>query len=582
MNPRILLATARRVLHAAAPRPAHGRADPARAAVRPDDPALRGCSSDVAGASSTSSGRAAAGDLPVHRDVPGHLSVATLRERTVRHPRAAARHADGQGSTSCSATRSPSALVAAVQAALAVGLSRRAARPRRRRPGLGCWPWSRSPTRCSARPSACSSARSRAPSSRPCSSCRLLVFPQLLLCGLFVAARPAARRRSHAVSNVLPLSYAVDAMQELVDQRDRDRRVWRDLAHRRRLRGRRAGPGRRDPAAPYAVSPSTRSGRRTSSLVGMSLLRQPLLLLAAQRAGASARQRAMPVSRGVVRRFVAGEATEDAVRRDRASWSATACWSPSTTSARTPSTPTRPRRPVRPTSTSSAARRRGPDPAAEVSVKLSAIGQALPGDGEKIALEHARTICRARAQTPAPRSPSTWRTTPPPTRRWRPCASCAGTSPRPARCSRPTCTAPRPTAATSPTRARGCGCARAPTTSRESVAFQDRHEVDRSYVRCLKVLMAGQGYPMVATHDPRLVEIAGALAMRLRPRRRAATSSRCSTASAPTSSAAWPARARRCGSTCRTATEWYGYLMRRLAERPPNLTFFLRSLISKS
>ena len=27
--------------------------------------------------------------------------------------------------------------------------------------------------------------------------------------------------------------------------------------------------------------------------------------------------------------------------------------------------------------------------------------------------------------------------------------------------------------------------------------------------------------------------------------------------------------------------EWYGYLMRRLAERPANLTFFLRSLISQ-
>src|SRR3954452_20192150 len=31
----------------------------------------------------------------------------------------------------------------------------------------------------------------------------------------------------------------------------------------------------------------------------------------------------------------------------------------------------------------------------EVSVKLSAVGQALPGDGEKIALEHARAICEA-------------------------------------------------------------------------------------------------------------------------------------------------------------------------------------------
>ena len=29
-------------------------------------------------------------------------------------------------------------------------------------------------------------------------------------------------------------------------------------------------------------------------------------------------------------------------------------------------------------------------------------------------------------------------------------------------------------------------------------------------------------------------------------------------------------------------TQWYGYLMRRLAERPANLTFFARALISKS
>ena len=29
-------------------------------------------------------------------------------------------------------------------------------------------------------------------------------------------------------------------------------------------------------------------------------------------------------------------------------------------------------------------------------------------------------------------------------------------------------------------------------------------------------------------------------------------------------------------------TEWYGYLMRRLAEKPQNLGFFVRSLVSKS
>ena len=42
----------------------------------------------------------------------------------------------------------------------------------------------------------------------------------------------------------------------------------------------------------------------------------------------------------------------------------------------------------------------------------------------------------------------------------------------------------------------------------ESVAFTDRADVDRSYVRCLKILFAGAGLPLVATHDPRLIAIA--------------------------------------------------------------------------
>ena len=59
---------------------------------------------------------------------------------------------------------------------------------------------------------------------------------------------------------------------------------------------------------------------------------------------------------------------------------------------------------------------------------------------------------------------------------------------------------------------------------------------------------------------------------------RTASSSRCSTASARTSRSGWP----RQGQTVRVyvpyGDEWYGYLIRRLAERPANLAFFLRSL----
>lgn len=50
----------------------------------------------------------------------------------------------------------------------------------------------------------------------------------------------------------------------------------------------------------------------------------------------------------------------------------------------------------------------------------------------------------------------------------------------------------------------------------DSVAFQRDDEVDRSFVRCAKILLAGPGYPMIATHDTRLTEIAGSLAARFR------------------------------------------------------------------
>ena len=55
----------------------------------------------------------------------------------------------------------------------------------------------------------------------------LFVIPQILLCGLFVP-RDAMPPVLHAVSNVLPLSYATDAMQTLVHSTSTGQ-VWRDL-----------------------------------------------------------------------------------------------------------------------------------------------------------------------------------------------------------------------------------------------------------------------------------------------------------------------------------------------------------------
>ena len=112
-----------------------------------------------------------------------------------------------------------------------------------------------------------------------------------------------------------------------------------------------------------------------------------------------------------------------------------------------------------------------------------------------------------------------------------------------------------------------------------SEAFPTRHEVDKSFARCLRILMAGPGYPMIATHDPRLIEITGSLGLWRAPdsfeyqmlygirseeqRRLAATGARVRV-------------------YVPYGSDWYGYLVRRLAERPANLAFFLRSLRSSS
>jgi proline dehydrogenase len=114
-----------------------------------------------------------------------------------------------------------------------------------------------------------------------------------------------------------------------------------------------------------------------------------------------------------------------------------------------------------------------------------------------------------------------------------------------------------------------------------SVAFTSRAEVDRSYVRCMKVLMAGRGYPMLATHDPLLIEMGGALAI-ANDRSSDAFEYQMLYGVRPNEQR----RLSELGGQVRVylpyGQEWYGYLMRRLAERPANVVFFLRSLVTKS
>ncbi|GAA2607000.1 proline dehydrogenase family protein [Actinomadura fulvescens] len=115
----------------------------------------------------------------------------------------------------------------------------------------------------------------------------------------------------------------------------------------------------------------------------------------------------------------------------------------------------------------------------------------------------------------------------------------------------------------------------------EDVAFGSKDEVNKSYVRCMKVLMAGKGYPMLATHDPRLIDIAGALAV-LNEREPESFEYQMLYGIRPQEQRRLAAQGAQMRVYVAYGQEWYGYFMRRLAERPANLGFFLRSLASKS
>ena len=216
---------------------------------------------------------------------------------------------------------------------------------------------------------------------------------------------------------------------------------------------------------------------------------------------------------------------------------------------------------------------------AEVSVKLSAVGQFLGADGERIATENARLICAAAGAagttvTIDMEDHTTTDSTLSVVRLLRMDFPWLGTVLQAylhrteADCRE---------LASPGSRIRLCKGAYAEP---ESVAYADPAEIDKAYVRCLRILMAGDGYPMVATHDPRLVEIALTLADR-QGRSKDSFELQMLYGIRPAEQARLAGLGHRMRVYLPYGTDWYGYLVRRLAEKPANLRFFAHSLVSR-
>ncbi|CAM4420881.1 Proline dehydrogenase 1 [Mycobacterium basiliense] len=215
----------------------------------------------------------------------------------------------------------------------------------------------------------------------------------------------------------------------------------------------------------------------------------------------------------------------------------------------------------------------------EVSVKLSALGQALDRDGQKIALDNARTICERAEQvgvwvTVDAEDHTTTDSTLSISGDLRVDFPWLGTVVQAyLRRTRSDCLELAAVGA----RVRLCkGAYDEPA----SVAYRDVAEVNDSFVRCLAVLMAGSGYPMVASHDPAIIAAVAEMS-RESGRKPDDFEYQMLYGIRDEEQRALVAAGNQVRVYVPFGTEWYGYFMRRLAERPANLGFFLRALTQR-
>jgi proline dehydrogenase len=113
-----------------------------------------------------------------------------------------------------------------------------------------------------------------------------------------------------------------------------------------------------------------------------------------------------------------------------------------------------------------------------------------------------------------------------------------------------------------------------------AIAFQKKAEVDHAYVKLMETMLREIEHTAIATHDDKLIEHAIAFAEREGiPRERFEFQMLYGIRGQLQEELV--ARGYKVLVATPHGPDWFPYLMRRLAERPANLTFFLRSLFGR-
>ena len=113
-----------------------------------------------------------------------------------------------------------------------------------------------------------------------------------------------------------------------------------------------------------------------------------------------------------------------------------------------------------------------------------------------------------------------------------------------------------------------------------AIAYQSKADVDAAFVRIMRALLADGTYPAIATHDPNMIDATRAFA-----RERGIDPARFEFQMLYGIRRDLQASLRREGYGVRVyvpfGREWFPYFMRRLGERPANVGFVLRAILSE-
>lgn len=114
-----------------------------------------------------------------------------------------------------------------------------------------------------------------------------------------------------------------------------------------------------------------------------------------------------------------------------------------------------------------------------------------------------------------------------------------------------------------------------------SVAFANKRDVDENYVRLAERALSHEGYTAIATHDPALIEWVESFASRNGLSKRGRFEFQMLYGIAAPLAAQLVARGYRVRLAIPFGRHWFAYLMRRLAERPANVAFFLKGAFAR-